>query len=91
MGRTYQLAIIASLAAVGLLAALALTDLGTTFSPGQRVHVAIQTCGAIVLCLAAFLVFERFHTDAPSPLRGSRPRPNGLPTSSSLLRLACSL
>ena len=64
LGRTYQLAVIASLAVAAVLAALALTDLGTTFSPGQRVHVAIQTCGAIVLCLAAFLVFERFHTDA---------------------------
>jgi signal transduction histidine kinase len=78
MGRTYQLAIIASLAAVGLLAALALTDLGTTFSPGHRAHVAIQTCGAIVLCLAAFLVFERFHADAPSHAARLAPAPQRL-------------
>jgi signal transduction histidine kinase len=78
MGRTYQLAIIASLAAVGLLAALALTDLGTTFSPGHRAHVAIQTCGAIVLCLAAFLVFERFHADAPPHAARLAPAPQRL-------------
>src|SRR4051794_2804372 len=78
MGRTYQLAIIASLAAAGLLAALALTDLGTAFSPGQRVHVAIQTCGAIALCFAAFLVFERFHTAAPSHAARLAPAPQRL-------------
>ena len=64
LGRTYQLAVIASFAVAAILAALALTDIGTAFSPGHRVHVAIQTCGAIVLCFAAFLVFERFHTEA---------------------------
>ena len=78
MGRTYQLAIIASLAVAGLLAALALTDLGTTFSPGHPVHVAIQTCGAIVLCFAAFLVFERFHTDARSHAARLVPAPQRL-------------
>ncbi|MFL5838231.1 MAG: hypothetical protein ACJ76K_16835, partial [Solirubrobacteraceae bacterium] len=66
LGRTYQLAGIAALAVAALLAALALSDFGPTVAAGQRVHVAIQTCGALVLCFAAFLVFERFHTDARS-------------------------
>ena len=78
LGRTYQLAVIASLAVAAILAALALTDLGTTFSPGHRVHVAIQTCGAIVLCFAAFLVFERFHTDAHSHAARLTPTPQRL-------------
>ena len=78
MGRTYQLAIAASLAVAGLLAAVALTDLGTTFSPGHPVHVAVQTCGAIVLCFAAFLVFERFHTDARSHAARLAPAPQRL-------------
>ena len=77
-GRTYQLSIIASLAVAGLLAAVALTDLGTTFSPGHPVHVAVQTCGAIVLCFAAFLVFERFHTDARSHAARLAPAPQRL-------------
>ena len=78
LGRTYQLTVIASLAVATILAALALTEIGTTFSPGQRVHVAIQTCGAIVLCFAAFLVFERFHTDARSHAARLAPAPQRL-------------
>ena len=90
-GRTYQLSIIASLAVAGLLAALALTDLGTTFNPGHPVHVAIQTCGAIVLCFAAFLVFERFHTDARSHAARLVPAPQRLADVVLVLRLASSL
>jgi signal transduction histidine kinase len=78
MGRTYQLAVAASVAVAGLLAALALADLGDTFAPGQRVHVAIQTCGAIVLCVAALLVFKRFHTDARSQAARLVPAPQRL-------------
>src|SRR4029078_11858378 len=78
LGRTYQLAVIASLAVAAILAALALTDLRTPFSPSHRVHVAIQTCGAIVLCFAAFLVFERFHTDAHSHAARLTPAPQRL-------------
>ena len=78
LGRTYQLAVIASLAVATILAALALTDIGTAFSPSNRVHVAIQTCGAIVLCFAAFLVFERFHTDARSHAARLAPAPQRL-------------
>ena len=66
LSRTYQFAIAASLAVAALMTTLALTDVGTGLAVGQRVHVAIQTCGAIVLCLAALLVFNRFHTDARS-------------------------
>ena len=75
LGRTYQLTIIASLAVATILAALALTDVGTTLAVGQRVHVAIQTCGAIVLCFAAFLVFERFHADARARAARLAPTP----------------
>jgi len=57
---TYRLAIAVSLAVVGVLAALASIHTGTV-PVGQRVHVAIQTCGALVLCIAAALVFKRFH------------------------------
>jgi signal transduction histidine kinase len=78
LGRTYQLAIIASLAVAALLAALALTDLGMTVRAGQRVHLAIQTCGAIVLCFAAFLVFERFHADARAYAARLAPTPQRL-------------
>jgi signal transduction histidine kinase len=78
LGRTYQLAAIASLAVATILAALALTDIGTTFRAGQRVHVAIQTCGAIVLCFAAFLVFKRFHADARAHAARLAPTPQRL-------------
>ena len=78
LGRTYQLAGIAALAVVALLTALALSDFGPTVAAGQRVHVAIQTCGAIVLCFAAFLVFERFHTDARSHAARLAPAPQRL-------------
>ena len=78
LGRTYQLTVIASFAVATILAALALTDIGTAFSPGQRVHVAIQTCGAIVLCFAAFLVFERFRPDARSHAARLAPAPQRL-------------
>jgi signal transduction histidine kinase len=75
LGRTYQLAGIAALAVAALLAALALSDFGPTVAAGQRVHVAVQTCGALVLCFAAFLVFERFHTDARSHAARLAPPP----------------
>ena len=75
LGRTYQLAGIAALAVVALLTALALSDFGPTVAAGQRVHVAIQTCGALVLCFAAFLVFERFHTGARSHAESLAPPP----------------
>src|SRR3954466_9724606 len=75
LGRTYQLAGIAALVVATLLAALALSDFGPTVAAGQRVHVAIQTCGALVMCFAAFLVFERFHTDARSHAARLAPPP----------------
>lgn len=78
LGRTYQLTLIASLAVAMVLAALALTDVGTIFRAGVRVHVATQTCGAIVLCFAAFLVFERFHADARAHVARLAPAPQRL-------------
>jgi signal transduction histidine kinase len=68
----------AGLGVAGLLAALALTDIGRSFPPGQRVHVAIQTCGAIVLCFAALLVFKRFHIDARAHATRVVPTPQRL-------------
>jgi len=68
----------AGLGAAGLLAALALTNLGTSFPPGHRVHVAIQTCGAIALCFAALLVWKRLYTDARASAGRVGPTPQRL-------------
>jgi signal transduction histidine kinase len=68
----------AALGVAGFLTALALTDVGRSFPAGQRVHVAIQTCGAIVLGVAALLVWKRFHTDARAYAASAVPSPQRL-------------
>jgi signal transduction histidine kinase len=77
-GSTYRLAAAASVAVAGVLAALGLTDLATEPPLGQRIHVAIQTCGALVLCIAALLVFKRFHADVRWRTAGLAPTPQRL-------------
>src|SRR4051794_10934039 len=77
-GTTYRLAAAASVAVAGVLAALGLTDLATAPPLGQRIHVAIQTCGALVLCIAALLVFKRFHADVRWRTAGLAPTPQRL-------------
>src|SRR5215218_654248 len=86
-GRTRRLAVAVSLGVAGTLAVLRLTDLGTTFPHGPRVQIAIQICGAIVLCIAAALVFKRFHTDAHRRAAGLVPATQRL----SDVVLACAL
>jgi signal transduction histidine kinase len=86
-GRTRRLAVAVTLCVAGILAVLRLTDLGTTFPDGPRVQIAIEICGAIVLCIAAALVFKRFHTDAHRRAAGLVPATQRL----SDVVLACAL
>ena len=67
---TYRLAVAVSLCVAGLLVALAVTDLGAEFSGSQRAHAAIQSCGALVLCLAALFVFGRLYAVAHTRAAG---------------------
>jgi signal transduction histidine kinase len=67
---TYALSVAVWLCVAGLLVALGVTDLGAALSADARSHAAIQSCGALVLSLAALFVFGRLYAAARA--HGSR-------------------